>query len=52
MEEVCEVGSKKLPNNFRGCIAFLGKGVFLVISRFRKSLVMSTPKPDNFMQLF
>ena len=26
--------------------------MFLVISQYRKSLVMSTPKPDNFMGLF
>ena len=26
--------------------------MFLIISRCRKSLVMSTPKLDNFMQLF
>ena len=52
MEEACEVGPKKLPKNFRGWKTLLRHEMFLVISRFRKVLVMSTPKPDNFMKLF
>ena len=40
MEEVCKVGPKNLRKKFRVCY------LFLVI------LVMSAPKPDNFMQLF
>ena len=44
MKEVCEVSLKKVTS--------LGHEMFLVISRFRKCLVMSTSKPDKFMQLF
>ena len=51
MEKVCEVGPKSLQNNFRVEKISRHK-IFLVISRRRKSLVMSTPKLDNFMQLF
>ena len=51
MEEVCEVGPKNLRKNFQ-LKNFSWHEMFLVISRCRKSLVMSTPKPDNFIQLF
>ena len=37
---------------FFGLKNFSHHEMFLVIARCRKSLVMSTPKPDNFMQLF
>ena len=51
IDEVCEVGPKNQRKNF--CIEeLLSHEMFLVISRFRKSLVMSTPKLVNFMQLF
>ena len=51
MEEICEVGPKNLAKNFR-IKENSRHEMFLVISRYRKSVVMSTPKPDNFMQLF
>ena len=51
MEEVCEVGFKNLKWIF-GLKNFSRQELLLVISRCRKSLLMSTPKPDNFMQLF
>ena len=51
MEEVYEVGPKNLRKNFQ-LKNFSWHEMFLVISRCRKSLVMSTPKPDNFIQLF
>ena len=43
MKERCEVSSKNLLKNFSR------HEMFLVISRCLKGLVMSTPKPDNFM---
>ena len=51
MEKVCEVGPKNLRKNF-GLKNLPRQVMFLVISGCRKSVVMSTPKPDTFMQLF
>ena len=51
MEEVHEVGPQNMRKSFWVEELFHHE-MFLVISRSRKSLVMSTPKPDNFMQLF
>ena len=51
MEEVCGVGPKNLPTNFRVEELFSAQ-FFSRCSRCRKSLVMSTQKPDDFMQLF
>ena len=50
MEELCDVGPTNLRKYFR--VEELEHEMFLVISRCRKTLVMSTPKPDNFRQLF
>ena len=50
MEEVCDVGPTNLRKYFR--VEELEHEMFLVISRCRKTLVMSTPKPDNFRRLF
>ena len=50
MEEICEVGPKNLRKNF-GLINLSRHEMFLVISCCRKCLVISTPKPDNFLQL-
>ena len=52
MEDVYVVGPKKLQKNFWSWRTFLGHEMFLVISFCRKSLAMSKPKADNFMQLF
>ena len=49
MDEVCEAVPKNLRKNFR-LKNFSRHEMFIVISRCRKILVMSTPKPDNFMQ--
>ena len=46
MEKVCEVGSKNLLNNYPRLTTFLGANCFSLF------LVMSTTKPDNFMELF
>ena len=51
MEKVYKVGPKNLRKNFR-FKNFLGTKLVPVNSRCRKSLIMSTLKPDNFMQLF
>ena len=52
LEKIYEVGPKSLQKNFLRLKKYFLHEMFLVISRCRKSLVMSTPKPDNFMQLF
>ena len=46
MGKVCEVGSKNLLNNYPRLTTFFGANCFSLF------LVMSTTKPDNFMQLF
>ena len=52
MEEVCEVGPKNLWKNPQVEERFSARNVSCFFSLCRKSLVMSTPKSDNFMQLF
>ena len=46
MGKVCEVGSKNLLNNYPRLTTFFGANCFSLF------LVMSTTKPDNFMELF
>ena len=48
MEELCEIGLKNLRTNFQVEERFSVQNV----PRYFPSLIMSTPKPDNFMQLF
>ena len=45
MEKVGKVGPKNMGKNIR--VEELLWEMFLVISRCRKSLVMSAPKPEN-----
>ena len=45
VEKVGEVGPKNVRKNIRVEELFLE--MFLVVSRCRKSLVMSAPKPEN-----
>ena len=52
MEIVCKVGPISLQNNFLGLKKFSRLEMFLVTSLYGKGLVMETPKPDNFIELF
>ena len=50
MEKICRVGPKNLGTNFRVEELFSAQHVcYFPVS---KNLGMSTPKPDNYMQLF
>ena len=51
MEEVCEVGPNKLRKNYWSLRTFLRTISFLLFPGVEK-VVISTPKPDNFMKLF
>ena len=51
MEEGCEVGPKNLRKNFGVEEFFSARNVFGYLPVLKK-LNMSTPKPDDFMQLF
>ena len=46
MEEVWEVGYKKLPKDFRSW------RTFIISLEQRSNLAKSSPKPDNFMKFF
>ena len=50
MEKVGKVGPKNMGKNIR--VEELLWEMFLVISRCRKSLVMSAPKPENLWNYF
>ena len=51
MEETYKVGPKNVRKNFR-IEELIRHKLFFVISRCKKCLVMSTPKPNNYIELF
>ena len=53
MEQVCGVSPNNLRKNYQSLRVFLGTKCFL-LTWCGKSLItdITTPKPDNFMQLF
>ena len=51
MEEVYEVGPNKLRKNYWSLRTFLGTINLLLFPGVEK-VVISTPKPDNFIKLF